>query len=86
MWSIFTRENGLWKQINIYTRYEINIIDYIDMLKNQRKNKENWFKIYNLTKTMISLSIYILELRKTSKIKISINGLKSKRDTAEENI
>lgn len=58
------------------------------MLKNQGMNEEHWFKIYNLTKTMKSLNIYILEFKKkkTSKIKISINGLKSKRDAAEESI
>lgn len=62
-------------------------MDYIDILKNQGTNEEHWFKIYNLTKTMKSLNIYILEFKKkTSKIKISINGLKSKRDTAEESI
>lgn len=39
-------------------------MDYIDMLKNQGTNEEHWFKIYNLTKTMKSLNIYILEFKK----------------------
>lgn len=48
------------------------------MLKNQGKNEENWFKIYNVTKTMKSLNVYILELKKNLKLKFPSMVLKAK--------